>query len=132
MDIKLQEYIQKCANRKFYISDESYQPYTAEILEMYDMPGMWSTWNHAVLCQNLNHNGVKLKFYVNQMIYTSIKFKITMNFKMFYLYFDTRGTFKQIIKTNKCFVYIALLLDHHFVHRNTSWYKAFFILLSST
>lgn len=40
MDIKLQEYIQKCANRKFYISDESYQPYTAEILEMYDMPGM--------------------------------------------------------------------------------------------
>lgn len=38
--IQFEEYIQKYANEKLYMRDEFYQQYTAEIMEMYDVPGM--------------------------------------------------------------------------------------------
>jgi hypothetical protein len=38
--------------------------YTAEMLEMCDVPGMFSSWNHAVLFQNLRHNLIKSEFHV--------------------------------------------------------------------
>lgn len=41
MDIQFEEeYIQKYANGKFYMRDEFYRQYTAEMLEMCDVPGM--------------------------------------------------------------------------------------------
>jgi hypothetical protein len=62
--------------------------YTAEMLEMYDMSGVWSSWNHAVLLQNLSHNLIKSEFHVKHNLFSSIKFEITMNLKVFHLHFD--------------------------------------------
>lgn len=61
MDIKFEEeHIWKEANAKFYMRHEFYRQYlgryTAEIIEMCDLPRMGWTWNHAVFFQNLSHN----------------------------------------------------------------------------
>jgi hypothetical protein len=54
------------------------------MLEMCDVPGMRSSWNHAVLFQNLSHNLIKSEFPVQtNYLFSSIKFEITMNLKQF-------------------------------------------------
>jgi hypothetical protein len=46
---------------------------------MRDVPGMWSSWNHAVLFQNLSHNLIKSEFHVQtNYLFSSIKFEITV------------------------------------------------------
>jgi hypothetical protein len=53
---------------------------------MCDVPGMLSSWYHAVLFQNLSHNLIKSEFHVqtNDIFSSIINFEITMNLKQFY------------------------------------------------
>ena len=71
----------------------------AEMLEMCNVPGMRSTWNHTVLFQNLHHTWFKLELHANQMIY-----------------------FLPLTKTFLCF---DCLLEHRFYNWNRKSKKHF-------
>lgn len=48
-------YIQKYANGKFEVRNEFFRQYIPEMLKMYDVSAMWSTWIHSVLFQILTN-----------------------------------------------------------------------------